>query len=448
MAHDDPRLEPRRAPDWAGVARDALARAARAEPLHVFSALLDSEAAQAVRALARAQAAGAAPGPLAGVPFVIKNLFDLRGRPTLAGAQARLGEPPAPRHAAAVRALLEAGAIPVGLTHMDEYACGATGENVIGGPVRNPLDPGRIAGGSSAGTAAAIAAGIVPLGLGSDTNGSIRAPAAFCGIWGLRPGAGALSAEGCFPYAESLDAVGPMASDARLLARAYAVLRGRPPDEAGLLSIAGLRAGILRAGFGDFATAAANAAVARVAEGFASARHIDLPDAEQARAAATLISTYEAGRNHARRGFARRHAGYTAVVRQRMLAGIAVPREWYEAARAWQRAWRERLAALFQEVDVLLACATPYAATPLGAESVILEGRRYAPRADAGHMTRPVSLAGLPVVAAPCAGPGLPLGVQLIGPPDGEALCLRAARALQAQGLCRSRVQPWPAEGR
>ena len=124
---------------------------------------------------------------LAGVPFVAKNLFDLRGHPTLAGAAPRQADAPAARDAAVLRALLDAGAVPIGLTHMDEYACGATGENVIGGAVRNPWDPSRITGGSSAGTAAAIAAGVVPLGLGSDTNGSIRAPAAFCGIWGLRP---------------------------------------------------------------------------------------------------------------------------------------------------------------------------------------------------------------------------------------------------------------------
>ena len=129
-----------------------------------------------------------------------------------------------------LRALLDAGAVPIGLTHMDEYACGATGENVIGGAVRNPWDPSRITGGSSAGTAAAIAAGVVPLGLGSDTNGSIRAPAAFCGIWGLRPGTGRLSTQGCFPYAESLDAAGPMAADAGGLALAWQALRGGASD--------------------------------------------------------------------------------------------------------------------------------------------------------------------------------------------------------------------------
>ena len=209
--------------------RIAWRAATAAQRFNVFSRVLETEALAAARALDRRLAAGLAMPALAGVPFVAKNLFDLRGHPTLAGAAPRQAD--ARRADAAVlRALLDAGAVPIGLTHMDEYACGATGENVIGGAVRNPWDPSRITGGSSAGTAAAIAAGVVPLGLGSDTNGSIRAPAAFCGIWGLRPGTGRLSTRGCFPYAESLDAAGPMAADAGSLALAWQALSSPAPE--------------------------------------------------------------------------------------------------------------------------------------------------------------------------------------------------------------------------
>ena len=261
------------------ITADCLARAMAAQRFNVFSRVLETEALAAARALDRRLAAGLAMPALAGVPFVAKNLFDLRGHPTLAGAAPRQADAPAARDAAVLRALLDAGAVPIGLTHMDEYACGATGENVIGGAVRNPWDPSRITGGSSAGTAAAIAAGVVPLGLGSDTNGSIRAPAAFCGIWGLRPGTGRLSTQGCFPYAESLDAAGPMAADAGGLALAWQALRGGASDA--LVSGHGrLRIGVLRAGFAEHAEPQAWNAVLRVAAAFTSARMIDLPDVD------------------------------------------------------------------------------------------------------------------------------------------------------------------------
>lgn len=427
------------------VVRASLARAAQVASLNCVSRLLAREAIVGAGACDTARLAGKAPLALAGVPFVVKNLLDVEGHATLAGAQARANEPPATRSAAAVQALMAAGAIPVALTQMDEYACGATGENVIGGPVRNPLDPARIAGGSSAGTAAAIAAGIAPIGIGSDTNGSIRAPVSFCGIWGLRPTTGRISAQGCFPYAESLDAVGPMASDATGLAMAYRAMLGsaaepgpgEPVRPAGV-SMTGLRVGILQAGFGDFAQDEAQDAVLRVASAFDAVRKIDLPEADLARDAASIISAFEVGRNHVQRGFAERHPGYSAFVRQRMLAGLSIPEGWYQLAKAYQAVWREKLEALFDEVDLLLACTTPYAAPLIGAEQIAGGKRTYVPRADAGHLTRPVSLAGLPVVAAPCAVAGLPLGVQLIAPPWQETRCLDVALFLEAQGLCRN----------
>ncbi|MFJ1252057.1 amidase family protein [Cupriavidus sp. CuC1] len=425
------------------VVRASLARAAQVEALNCVSRLLVEEATAGAGACGAARFGGEAPRPLAGVPFVIKNLLDVQGHATLAGAHARASEPPATSSAAVVQALMAAGAIPVALTQMDEYACGATGENVIGGPVRNPLDPARIAGGSSAGTAAAIAAGVAPVGIGSDTNGSIRAPASFCGIWGLRPTTGRISTQGCFPYAESLDAVGPMASDATGLALAYRAMLGAGPATGEPMpaagdSMAALRVGILQAGFGDFAQDEAQDAVLRVASAFGSARMIDLPEADLARDAASIISAFEVGRNHFQRGFAERHPAYSAFVRQRMLAGLAIPESWYRTAKAYQAVWRAKLEALFDEVDLLLACTTPYAAPLIGMEQIAGSKRTYAPRADAGHLTRPVSLAGLPVVAAPCAVAGMPLGVQLIAPAWQEERCLDAALFLEAQGLCRN----------
>ncbi len=435
------------------IVRRSLARAGEVRELNCLSLLLQEEAIARAKVLDRERLAGMPLPPLAGVPFVVKNLLDVAGHPTLAGAEARQDEAPARRSAAVVRALIAAGAIPVALTQMDEYACGATGENVIGGPVRNPRDPTRITGGSSAGTAAAIAAGIAPLGLGSDTNGSIRAPAAFCGVWGLRPTTGGVSTQGCFPYAQSLDAVGPMASDAEGLALAYQAMQAAGPAGFGgtLLrgnAARGLRVGVLGAGFGDFAEDEARDAVLSVASGFRSARTIDLPDADLARDAASIISAFEVGYNHLQRGFAVNHPAYSAFVRQRMLAGLAIPESWYQTAKRYQAAWRKRIESLFDGVDLLLACTTPYVAPPIGVDRFAGTARIYRPRADAGHMTRPISLAGLPVVAAPCRRDGMPLGVQLIGPPGQEARCLEAALFLEAEGLCgRSQTAP-PVQGR
>ncbi|SOY68975.1 putative amidase [Cupriavidus taiwanensis] len=420
------------------LVRDALQRAEAAAPLNACSALLAHGALAQAAALDRRRAHGLPLPALAGVPFVVKNLLDVRGHATLAGAAPRAQQPPATRDADAVEALVAAGAVPVALAAMDEYACGATGENVIGGPVRNPLDPSRITGGSSAGTAALVAAGVVPFGLGSDTNGSIRAPAAFCGIWGLRPTTGRFSLRGCVPYAQSLDTVGPMAGSAGDLALAYAAMLGveAPGDTQGR-GVATLRVGVLGRGFADFAEPAVQAAVLRAASALGVVRTVDLPEADAARDAASVISAYEVGRNHQAMDFSTRHGGYSAFVRQRILAGLAMPREWYDTARRYQSAWRQRLLALFDDVDLLLAPSTPYAATPIGAESFAGVGRTYRPRADAGHMTRPLSLAGLPVVAAPCQGEGLPVGMQIVAPPWLESRALETARFLEAQGLCR-----------
>ncbi|MBB3013320.1 AtzE family amidohydrolase [Cupriavidus alkaliphilus] len=425
------------------LVRDALQRAEAAAPLNACSALLAHSALAQAAALDRRRAGGQPMPPLAGVPFVVKNLLDVLGHATLAGAEPRAQDPPATRHADAVEALVAAGAVPVALAAMDEYACGATGENVIGGPVRNPLDPLRITGGSSAGTAALVAAGVVPFGLGSDTNGSIRAPAAFCGIWGLRPTTGRLSLRGCVPYAQSLDTVGPMAGSAADLALAYAAMLGVDAPEAAQHHgrPTTLRVGVLGRGFADFAEPAAQSAVLRVASAFGAVRTIDLPDADAARNAASVISAYEVGRNHQAMDFSTRHGGYSAFVRQRILAGLAMPRDWYDIACRYQSSWRQRLLALFDDVDLLLAPSTPYAATPIGADVVEGAGRIYRPRADAGHMTRPLSLAGLPVVAAPCAGEGLPVGIQIVAPPWRESLALAAGHFLEAQGLC-SRAVP------
>src|SRR5438876_3510602 len=176
-------------------------------------------------------AAGRDPGPLAGVPFAAKNRFDIAGATTVAGSTIHADHAPATRDAFAVAALRQAGAVLVGATNMDEYAYGFSTENAHYGPTRNPHDPTRIAGGSSGGSAAAVAAGLVPLALGTDTNGSIRVPAALCGVFGLKPTFGRVSRAGVVPLAWSFDHVGPFPRHVADLATAFDPIQGPDPTD-------------------------------------------------------------------------------------------------------------------------------------------------------------------------------------------------------------------------
>jgi aspartyl-tRNA(Asn)/glutamyl-tRNA(Gln) amidotransferase subunit A len=189
-----------------------LARIAAINPkVNAFTDVTADRARRTADALDARRARGDPLGPLAGVPFGVKNLIDIAGLPTRAGSKINRDLPPAKRDGALVRRLEAAGAILVGALNMGEYAYDFTGENVHDGPSRNPHAPDHMTGGSSGGSGAAIAAGLVPLALGSDTNGSIRVPSAFCGCFGLKPTYGRLSRAGSFPFVSSLDHLGPFA---------------------------------------------------------------------------------------------------------------------------------------------------------------------------------------------------------------------------------------------
>src|SRR6185369_8569031 len=190
----------------------------------------------------RARATPKKAGPLSGVPFAVKNLFDIKGISTLAGSKINKDLPPATRDSPLIEKLEAAGAVLVGALNMDEYAYGFSTENTHYGPTRNPHNLAHVAGGSSGGSGAAVAAGMVPLTLGSDTNGSIRVPASFCGIWGLKPTFGRLSRERSFPFVNALDHLGPLAATLDMLATSYDVMQDGEPV-AGLKGIEGLRIG-------------------------------------------------------------------------------------------------------------------------------------------------------------------------------------------------------------
>src|SRR6478735_9382843 len=210
----------------------ALARVAKDDRvLNAFTAVVAARARAKAKTVDAARAASRPLGPLAGVPFAVKNLFDVAGLPTLAGSKINRDRPPATADATLVRRLEAAGAVLVGALDMGEYAYDFTGENVHYGPSRNPHDVARMTGGSSGGSGGAVAGGLVPLALGSDTNGSIRVPSSFCGLFGLKPTYGRLSRARSFPFVASLDHLGPLARSARDLALAYDAMQGHDPED-------------------------------------------------------------------------------------------------------------------------------------------------------------------------------------------------------------------------
>ncbi|MBN9411668.1 MAG: AtzE family amidohydrolase [Burkholderiales bacterium] len=413
------------------------------------------EAARAQAAHVDAQRARGEPlGPLAGVPFAVKNLFDIAGEVTLAGSRVNRADPPAATDAVLVQRLQAAGAVLVGSLNMDEYAYGFTTENSHYGPTHNPHRPGHVAGGSSGGSGAAVAAGQVPLTLGSDTNGSIRVPSSFCGVWGLKPTFGRLSRRGSYPFVHSIDHLGPFADDLDGLALAYDALQGPDPLDPGCFAtrvqpvaqaigrgVDGLRIGVLGGYFDDHAGPGARDAVARAAAALGAVAAVEWPDAAQARAAAFITSASEGGALHLQR-LRRQSADFEPLSVDRFIAGALQPAAWYVRAQRFRRVYRDKVNALFRDWDVLIAAATPVAAPPIGSEWIEVNGQRFPTRPSIGLLTQPVSFAGCPVVAAPvwpAHADGLPIGVQLIAAPWREDLALRAGRALAQAGVAHLR---------
>jgi len=214
------------------VTEAALARIAQRNPvLNAFTHVTADRARQRARAIDADRAAGKALGPLAGVPFAVKNLFDVRGLATRAGSKINRDLPPAERDQPLIERLEAAGAVLVGTLNMGEYAYDFTGENTHDGPSSNPHDAEHMTGGSSSGSGGAVAGRLVPITLGSDTNGSIRVPSSFCGLFGLKPTYGRLSRARSFPFVSSFDHLGPLTRSARDLALAYDAMQGPDPED-------------------------------------------------------------------------------------------------------------------------------------------------------------------------------------------------------------------------
>ena len=449
------------------LAERALAAAA-ASTSNAFVALAAERALTRAAAVDAAVAAGRDPGPLAGVPIAVKDNICTAGVATTAGS-AVLRDFVPPYDATVVARLEAAGALVVAKTNLDEFGMGSSSETSIFGPVRHPADPDRVAGGSSGGSAVAVAEGVVPLALGTDTGGSVRQPAAFCGVLGVKPTYGRLSRHGVIAYASSLDQVGVFARDPDDAALALAAMAGHDPadattarrDSAELalapapLDVRGLRVGrivdLWHDGVSDGVRAALDGVAARAAELGAVVVDVELPLVEAAVATYYLIATAEASSNLARYdgtlyglrvgasrdgheavARATRAAGLGREVQRRVLMGSFALSAGYadayaERAARVRRRIAEALADALRGVDVLLAPTAPTVAWRQGER---LDDPLAMYVADV--TTCLANLAGMPALSLPAgaAEHGLPAGAQLIGPAWSEARLLGWARVL------------------
>lgn len=412
-------------------------------PLNSFTAVLRDRARTTASRIDAAIARGLPVGPLAGVPYAVKELFDVAGSVTLSGSLINRSRPPAAEDAAAIKAMDRAGAVLVGTLNMDEYACGFTTENAHRGACRNPWDPTRIAGGSSGGSAAAVAAGFVPIALGSDTNGSVRVPASLCGVVGFKPTYDLVPTDGMEPYAASFDHVGFLT---RNIDDAAATLSALIPDGTTLPECpSDLSLGVLDDHFAQSGEPEVFAAVMEVAAVLGCDRRVAMPGAAEARAAAMVMSAAEGAAAH-RNDLRDRAAEFDPMTRDRFIAGALLPASAYVVAARFRRWFRREVLKLFESVDIVLAPTTPFSAPLVGQRDRIVAGRSVVPHLHLGVYTAPLSFIGLPVVSVPIHRDGvLPVGVQLIGPPGGDGAILEIARRLEGSGVFGfpERVPSW-----
>jgi aspartyl-tRNA(Asn)/glutamyl-tRNA(Gln) amidotransferase subunit A len=450
------------------VLEEHLAEIDRREPeIHAFNTVLADEARAEAAAVDARVAQGDDPGPLAGVPLALKDNMCTRGIPTTCSSRILEGWLP-PYDATVVKRIRAAGAVVVGKTNLDEFAMGSSTENSAFGPTRNPRDITRVPGGSSGGSAAAVAAGFAPLALGSDTGGSIRQPAALCGVVGVKPTYGVVSRYGLIAFASSLDQIGPFAAtveDAALLLEAIgghdqgdSTSIGRPaPDVVSGIDegVSGLRIGIVDEmteidGIEPRVRDAVRTAAAGLEAAGAKVDTVSVPSATYGIAAYYLIAPAEASSNLARydgvryglrvdggdvahMNAATREAGFGAEVKRRIMLGTyALSAGYYDAY--YGQAQRVRTLIIrdfdrvYEQFDVLIAATSPTVAFALGAKT-----------ADPLAMylcdvcTVPANLSGHPAMSVPfgTGDGGLPIGVQVLAPALGEPTMFRVARAIE-----------------
>lgn len=393
------------------------------------------------------------------VTMAVKNLFDLENVTTLAGSLVLKKEAPAKRDAVVASRLIKADALILGALNMGEFAYDFTGENAHYGASRNPHDLSLMSGGSSGGSAAAVAAGLVSVALGSDTNGSIRVPAAFCGIFGLKPTYGRLPRTGTFPFVDSLDHVGPMARCVNDLALVFDQMQGEDPGDPTTnkdmlnLSCLGilknkpeLRVARLAGWFCGQGEQNTDLATDNVAKALGASDFIEIEMAEAARAAAYVITNVESSALHLNKLKTDREK-YDPFVYNRLCAGSLVPGIHYVKAQRLRYEFQESLKGVFRDYDILVAPTTPMAAPKIGTQTCKINGETVALRPNIGVYTQPLSFVGLPVVSCPYWIDGICYGVQIIAAPWREDLALLASYFLEMSETCAavtpSKIKKW-----
>jgi aspartyl-tRNA(Asn)/glutamyl-tRNA(Gln) amidotransferase subunit A len=404
---------------------------------------LDLEGARAEAAEVEAieLARGGEPDPrrsLAGMPICVKDIVDVAGMPTTAGGAEWVRRPD--RDATVVARLRAAGAIVVGKGNTNEFACGIDGRNPHKGDCRNPWDPTRLTGGSSSGPAAAVAGGLAEAAIGTDTSGSIRVPAALCGVVGIRPTRGLVPTDGVVPLAWSLDAVGPLAKDVAGAAHVLGLMTGRdspsPRPE-----VRGMRLGLateLLAICEEPVAEAIGLAVEALREGGAEIVEVALPDLARANAIHRIVQCCEVAAAHAS-WFERQRDLYAPEVRARIEPGYALGADAYLRAQRHRRLFTGEFAAAIDGLDALLAPTVPVLAPPIEAEELTIRGERRRTRTALLSCAMPFSQLDGPAVSVPIGlREGLPVGLQVIGRPHAEETVLRVAAT--AEGMAGDEV--------
>lgn len=452
----------------ADAVEETLAAIRDAAELNAYLATLDDSAREAARELDARRERGDALGPLAGAIIAIKDNIVIRGETPTTCASHILENFASPYDATVIRKIREADGIIIGKTNLDEFAMGSSTENSSFGPSRNPANPEYVAGGSSGGSAVAVAAGLADISLGSDTGGSIRQPASFCGVVGLKPTYGRVSRYGLVAFASSLDQIGPFARSVGDAARMLTVISGVDPNDSTSVDqavpdylaaldrdISGMTVGIPAEYFGEGLApdvrAAVDGMVAKLAERGVSARPVSLPMTQYAIATYYIIATAEASSNLARYDGVRygvrtaeagdlesmyvrtRSEGFGEEVKRRIMLGTYVLSAgyydaYYRKAQQVRRLIRDEFDRVFSEVDLILTPTTPTPAFKLGEKT-----------ADPLQMylsdiyTVTTNLAGICGINVPCGtdAQGLPIGLQLIGGLFQEEPLLAMAHAVE-----------------